>query len=265
MNFSFFTHPKSRCGSATIRGMQVAEYIGGKSNPVEGYENDICIYVKKLPPEDFPRHSYFDVIDNRHAIVWLQKHPQIGVIAISKTAKKYLQQRLNRTDIHLIPEHHCNYERECRTRNSVTTVGYMGSRTGSQFPVDIKERFAEMGLEFKYTNQYKTRQDVVGFYHSIDIQIMDRYVLRSVVKLKNPLKLENAGSFGIPTVAFPETNFIEEFGGCFVEARTIDEMILQCKKLKDDKEFYVEIANKALLRAEEYHISKIAPLYCRLK
>src|SRR3990167_7107951 len=32
--------------SSMIRGDQIAEYLGAKVNPTEGYENDICIYIK---------------------------------------------------------------------------------------------------------------------------------------------------------------------------------------------------------------------------
>ena len=35
-------------GAGDIRGKQTADYLGGKKNPKEGFENDICIYVKKV-------------------------------------------------------------------------------------------------------------------------------------------------------------------------------------------------------------------------
>ena len=251
--------------SGKIRGKQVAKYLGAKQNPVDGYENDTCIYVKCIPPEDFPEHSFIDVVDSKRLVNWAIEHPQIGVIAISKTARTYLMQKLKRDDIHLIPEHHCNFKHILRTRKDVTTVGYMGARTGSEFPEDIKERFAEIGLDFKYTRKYKTRGDVVAFYNSIDIQVMDKYMRhKAIVRLKNPLKLANAGSFGIPSVAYPEINFIEEFKDCFVEAETIDEMLLQCEILKNNGEFYKKMSDKALSKSQEYHISKIAPLYYEL-
>lgn len=252
--------------SGKIRGRQVASHLGAKRNPQNGYENDICVYVKQFPPEDFPEHSYIDIVDGRRLVNWAFSHPKMGVIAISKTAQTYLRKRLKRDDVYLIPEHHCNFKNIVCTSKNVTTVGYMGSRTGSNFPDDIKERFAEVGLEFKYFTRYKTRHDVVRFYNSIDIQVMHQYIRRSVViKLKNPLKLANAGSFGIPSVAYPEINFVDEFKNCFIEAETIDDMILQCKKLRESKDLYNDIANKALLRSKEYHIDKILPLYKSLK
>ena len=39
--------------SSMIRGVQVAEQIGAKLNPEEGYENDVCIYVKPHVPKGF--------------------------------------------------------------------------------------------------------------------------------------------------------------------------------------------------------------------
>ena len=262
---TFFYPEGNKSVSGKIRGKQIGNYLGAKLNPTGGYENDICIYVKCIPPKDFPEHSYVDIVDSKRLVNWTIEHPQIGVIAISKTARTYLMQKLNRNDIHLIPEHHCNFERIPRIRKDVNTVGYMGARTGSEFPEDIKERFADIGLDFKYTRKYRTRGDVVAFYNSIDIQVMDKYMRhRAIIKLKNPLKLANAGSFGIPSVAYPETNFIEEFKDCFVEAETIDEMLLQCETLKNNSDFYKEMSDKALLRSQEYHISRIAPLYYEL-
>jgi len=260
---TFFYRHSSPSGK--IRGRQVAKHLGAKQNPVDGYENDVCIYVKCVPPEDFPEHSYIDVVDSKRLVNWAIEHPQIGVIAISKTARTYLMQKLKRDDIHLIPEHHCNFKHILRTRKDVTTVGYMGARVGGKFPEDIHERFTEIGLEFKYTRKYKTRGDVVAFYNSIDIQVMVKYMRhKAIVRLKNPLKLANAGSFGIPSVAYPETAFIEEFGGCFIETKTIDGMLLQCEKLKNDRNLYKEMSDKALSRSEGYHINKIAPLYYEL-
>ena len=261
-NFTFFYSENKKAISGEIRGRQIASCLNGKTNPKNGYEDDICIYAKCLPPDDFPNRTYVDIVDSRNLVNWVMDRPNVGVIAISKTAQNYLFRKLNRSDIHLIPEHHCNFEREQRPDREVTTVGYIGCRTGSAFPVDIKKRFAEVGLDFKYNRAYKTRFDVIDFYKSIDIQIMHKYVRhKAIINLKNPLKLANAGSFGIPSVAYPENNFIEEFGGCFIEAKTIDEMVQQCKNLKENKALYQDTSEKAFMRAQEYHIDKIAPLY----
>jgi len=266
MQLSFFY--KRTQPSGKIRGQQIADYLIAKHNPENGYENDVCIHVKKLMPETYPKNTFIDIIDSRTLVHWVAAHPDVGVIAISKTAQKYLKKKLGRQDVHFIPEHHCNFENIRRKPRKVTTVGYMGCRTGSVFPEDMEERFAKIGLKFIYTRHYPTRQDVVDFYKTIDIQVMHKYNRSSAIwMLKNPLKLANAGSFGIPSVAYPEANFLEEFKDCFIEAETFDEMINQCRKLTENETFYQAVATKALARSRNYHIDKIAPLYkkCTLK
>jgi len=273
LTFFYSTHRKAVSGQ--IRGIQIAEYLGVKLNPKDGYENDICIYVKCFPPEDFPERSYIDIVDAKSLIHWAAAHPKIGVIAISEVGQKYISQKLKRTDVYLIPEHHCNFERELQTDKDITTVGYIGNKNGSIFTdgdmvsraktiADITERFEEIGLGFKFVTRYPKRQDVIDFYKSINIQVnYRRRKQKQIAKLNNPLKLINAGSFGIPSVAYPEI-ISEEFKGCFVPVESIDEMIIQCKKLKEDKTFYNDMSGKALERSENYHISKITPLYREL-
>ena len=251
--------------SGKIRGEQVSTYLGAKQNPTSDYADDTCIYAKCRPPEITPQHSFIDVVDSRWLLLWVEAHPKLGIIAISNYALNYIRTKLNRKDVYFIPEHHCNFDREQRTRKDITTVGYIGCRTGSEFPSDIVERFADIGLNFKYSKKYETRLDVINFYKSIDIQVVGAYIKGKASRpLKNPLKIANAGSFGIPTVSYPESSFVDEFGECFVRANTIKQSILQCKKLKEDKTFYEDIAGKVLERAENFHISKIAPLYQQL-
>jgi len=183
---------------------------------------------------------------------------------------------LNRKDVYLIPEHHCNFGRELRDNKDVLTVGYMGNKNGSIFTDedivsrkktinDITKRFSEIGLDFKFITHYPKREDVIEFYKSIDIQVLyKRRKQNQISKLNNPLKLTNAGSFGIPSVAYPEPTS-QEWKGCFVEAESISEILLQCKRLKEDKTLYEDMAGKAIEKSENYHISKIAPLYMELK
>ena len=270
LTFLYETH--SRAVSGEIRGRQAGAYLGAKLNPSDGYKNDTCVYVKRLPPNDFPEHSYVDVVDSKNLVHWVHANRRAGVIAISKVGQEYLSQKLNRKDVYLIPEHHCNFEHTLRRDRNVTTVGYIGNKNGSIFTdgeiisrgktiSDITKRFAEVGLDFKFVTTYSKRQDVIDFYNSIDIQVTyRRRKQRNIAKLNNPLKLANAGSFGIPTVAYPEVVSLE-YKDCFIEVESIDEMIVQCKKLKEDKTFYSDMAGKALERSESYHISKVAPLY----
>lgn len=269
----------SRGGSGYIRGKQMAEYLGGKENPTEGYENDTCIYVKIIPPENHPIHSYSDVDDAPKAAEHLKTHPELGIIAISETSKDYLEKLLSRNDVVFIPHQHCNFERRIRPDREVKTVGIIGSKiTAFQYPVEpFRKELKKMGLELKfeqdYWNTYKSTPDremrlnVADFYNTLDIQLgwRPRVIFRSMGPFQNPNKLGNASSFGIPTVAYPEPSYEREWDGCFVPANTIGEMLIQIKRLKDDPLFYKDIANKALLRSEDYHIDQVSKLYLNLK
>ena len=274
--FQFFY---ARGGSGYIRGEQMAEYLGGKKNPTEGYEDDICIYVKIIPPDPHPKHSYSDVDDSPSAAEHLKTHPELGVIAISETAKDYLNKSLNRNDVVFIPHQHCNFERRLRPNRPVKTVGIIGSKiTAFQSPIEpFRRELAKMGIELKfeqdYWNTYKSTPDremrlnVADFYYSIDIQVgfRPRSIYTSMAPFQNPNKLGNSSSFGIPMVAYPEASYIREWDGCFVPANSIDEMLAQIKRLKDDPVFYKEIADKALSRAEDYHIDQVSKRYLNLK
>jgi hypothetical protein len=79
--------------------------------------------------------------------------------------------------------------------------------------------------------------------------------------LKNPNKLFNAGSFGIPTVAYPELNFENEWKGYYLPANTMVEMIKSLRMLQKDSSFYKTISDRVLIKAEGTHIEKIAKLY----
>jgi glycosyltransferase involved in cell wall biosynthesis len=257
----------------------MAQYLGGKENPISGFENDLCIYVKILPPENHPKHTYSDVDDSPKAAEWLKTHPEVGVIAICETAKDYLNKLLNRNDVVFIPHQHCNFERRVRPNRPVKTVGIIGSAiTAFQYPVEpFRQKLAKMGLELKfeadYWNTYKTnekqemRLNVADYYYSIDIQVgwRPRVIFRSMAPFQNPNKLGNSSSFGIPMVAYPEPSYVREWDGCFVPANSIEEMLAQIKRLKDNPAFYRNIAKKALERSEDYHIDNIAKRYLALK
>ena len=260
---SFF-YSKRKKGSAMLRGIQMAEYLKAKKNPKEGFENDVCIFVKIGWHDPYPRRTYLDIVDAGKWLPWLKVHPTIGVIAASITAKKYLSEYLGRDDVVLIPHHHCNYERWVRPDREVKTVGVIGSIMAFRYPLDeFRKQLSDIGLELKIGQGIKNREDLVEFFKTIDIHVTWRY--KGVfVRLKNSLKLSNACSFGIPTVACPERSYISEYNGYYVPARTIDEMISSIKFLKDNHTFYREYADKGIIKAEQYHIENIAKLYQQL-
>jgi len=243
MKFTFF---KTRGGSGRIRGDQIAKKLGGRINPKSGFENDICIFVKLQPPETYPKRSYLDIIDGMHRVRWLLNHKDIGVIASSLTGKEYLEEKLQR-DIILIPQHHCNYDNIISEGDKVGMVGRMSSMRN----FDIKNHIDNYFHDFKF----KTREDVIESYKKIKIQIIWRDLY---LPLKNPLKVINAASFGIPTVAYPEHAF-KEVEGYYWPVTTIDEMKKTVNKLMDgfDKDRLINLA-------KNYHIDKIADMYRNL-
>ena len=68
--------------------------------------------------------------------------------------------------------------------------------------------------------------------------------------LKNPLKIVNAMSLGIPTIAYPEMAY-KEIEGYYTRCNKIEDLIT---KPKYDKKALIE-------KAEEYHIDNISKLY----
>lgn len=273
----FFNHLN---GSGKCRGEQICSYINAKSNPADNYENDICIWVKRVPyyPEKIPKHSYIDIVDGEGLLPFIKDNPDVGVIACSGSAKQYLDELNLPNKVVLIPHHHCNYERIKRPAREVKTVGFIGCSGGYRaLPETLEKDLADIGLEFKYKVRYKNRMEVSNFLQTLDIQVCYRNFidiygknskrLRQITKhfmLKNSLKLANGGSFGIPTVAYPELSYKIDFDGCFAEAIKPEDIIIQCKRLKEDSAYYNDIANKAAEKAEQFHIENIAPLYYSL-
>jgi hypothetical protein len=261
VNLAFFYRWTS--GSGKIRGKQMGRYLNAKLGPKRGYSQDICIYVKTTPPDNYPRNTYLDIVDGMERVAWLLQHPDVGVICISKVQLEYLTEKLKRNDLIFIPENHCNYLREKRTRTEVNTVGFIGRPAGIQYDIeDLRKRLSEIGMILLVETVYPTRESVCEFYKKIDIQIVWRTGWKGAHEMmRNPLKLCNAGSFGIPTVAYPELSYVSEFDGYFLPATTIDEFISQIKRLKEDKELYEDLAQRNIEKCEEYHIETVAKKY----
>ena len=267
-------------GSAgNVRGKQVAQLLGAKLNPASGFENDTCIYVKVRPPENHPKKTFLDVDDATDAVKWLRTHHSTGIIVNSEMSRDYLAKELNRDDIHVIPHMHCNYENWVRPDDwKVKTVGIIGSKTSFKYPIsDIREKMGAIGLNLIYNKDYwqhygdrgewtedERRMQVVDFYKQIDIQIVWRPDTFSEDQkpLKNPNKLVNASSFGIPTVSFPEDGF-EEWKDFYFQAYTIDFMIQTLVMLKKSKQFPY-FSNMLVEKAKSYHKDKIIKLYLQL-
>src|SRR3990167_4780675 len=119
--------------SSIIRSDQIAEYIGAKLNPESGYENDICIYLKPMvrKGDDFTfegKKAYLDLIDGANLAQVAQRHPEVGIIVCSQADYKIMSKELPNNKIVLIPQHHCNFERNQRQSISIKKIGVIGTR-----------------------------------------------------------------------------------------------------------------------------------------
>jgi hypothetical protein len=255
--------------TSRIRGEQIADFIGAKLNPTEGYENDVCIYVKPdyKPGQTFlfeGKKSYLDILDGPHCIDLLKKYPEVTVIACSDLVYEVLSKTIPNKVV-IIPEHHCNFERQRRNRNGITAVGCIGTEPSFKYmPKDIKELLAARGMEYVELDKIFTREDVVIFYLNIDVQIIWRPQFQtSYNQLRNPMKVINASSFGIPTIMYEEPSS-KEMDGCFIPVRTLDEFFAELDKLRSNPELYDQYAKRGIEKSEKYHIENIAKLYRNL-
>ena len=263
-NFSFFKNRRNNA-SGEIRVNQMAEILGARINPKSGYEKDICIYVKECPREFVPENTYMDIVDQTYFIPWLLEHPFVKVISLSRIAQEYISKILNRKDVILLPQHHCNYLRESRNREEVKTVGIIGSPECGSIYFGLVDRLKDIGLDIIVRRNPRRRSQVVDFYKSIDIQVAYRPQITEVDNnMLTSLKLVNASSFGVPTVAYPEKSYVDEFDGCFLPAYSEDDLFLNIKRLKEEPLLYAELLGKAKERTEKYHIENIVELYKQL-
>ena len=258
--------------SGTIRANQPAEYLNRPINP-PNLDEYTCIFVKQQPNEKWPDNSYLDILDGMDLRYAMQENPRLRAIAFTKPSLAHLAKFLRRDDLVYIPQHHCNYDRELRPQREVRVVGFVGSPTSlsyggyakrSQHPETFIKPFADAGFEFRYLliNKRSQREQVVDFYRQIDIQVYARFVRFTFHRFKDGLKLINAGSFGIPSVAKPELNDLTKY---MIPAESLEEMIAQCVYLRDNPAYYEDVAQNLIIISESYHIGNIAPLFLQLE
>jgi hypothetical protein len=245
-------------GSSIIRGIQIAEYLKAKSNPESNYNDDICIYVKPNTQDLYAKkiqlapNAYIDVIDGANLKIFASHNPHIPLIACSKKDYEYLSNSL-KNKVVFIPQHHCNIERIIDDPRPIEKIGMIGTpETFDYFPNEIRKKW-----NIKIEMDFKTREDVINFYRSIDLQIIWRPWKD---KLSNPLKLVNACAFGIPTIALQEEALeeLKDFYQSVTSIAELDNAIREIMGKTIAKDRYYE-------KSEEYHISKIAQEYLKLE
>lgn len=251
--------------SSIIRADQIAEKIGAKLNPRSGHENDVCIYVKPYVKADWDfkfegKKAYLDIIDGHNLGQLALKHPEVGVIVCSQADYEVMSKELT-NKIVLIPQHHCNFERVKRTRTEVRRVGVIGEAKAFPFlPEGLEKELAKRSMELVTFSKFFSRQDIIDFYLSIDLQIVWRPYKKI---LSNPLKIVNAASFGIPTIALDEPAF-GEVVGCYAPINTFNEFLRNLDWIKDNSIIYSTYSENCLKKSEEYHIDRIIELYQKL-
>lgn len=249
--------------SSMIRGDQIAERIGAKLNPTEGYENDICIYVKPYVSkgQDFKfegRKAYIDIIDGHNLGHLALKHPDVGVIVCSQ-ADYDMMKNIIPNELIRIPQHHANFERIRIERDgNIKRVGVIGERKAFNYlPMSLEEDLKERGIELVKFSKFFSRQDIIDFYSNIDLQIVWRPYKKI---LSNPLKIVNAASFGVPTIALDEPAF-KEIEYCGVLINSYKDLLHQLDNLIQHPMLYMACSTFCIDYSESYHIDTISSLY----
>jgi hypothetical protein len=234
----------------------------------------VCIFIKCAPSDKVFEHvkrTYVDVVDSYGVIPWLRNHPTVTAIAISQIGVDYLKNQLGRDNVVFVPEHHCNFENVTVNVHKPTVVGFCGYN--DNFHLDfgmVEEALKPLGLQFIWLTDFEGsggREKVCRFYRAIDIHLTfrrDGGNRNLVPAIKNPLKLANAGSFGVPTVGFPEVSYVDEWDGCFMPAHSLDELLMWCDRLVREPKLYQEMSGTAIRRAADYHIDVIVEKYKEL-
>lgn len=249
--------------STMIRGEQIAEYVGGKLNPTEGYENDIRVYVKPRKLDGIKSGAYIDVLDDPKITEQMKTRPDLNVIAMSGPHYNWLKSFLPNKIVH-IPHQHMNFERNLRDRKEVTVCGYVGANNARHKRVNqgVAEALEKAGFTFIPLFTFETREDIINFYKSIDLQIIGYFGYHEDVPYYHQKKIVDAMSFGIPTIAGPKLGY-QDVDDFYTKVYGMDELVTETLKMKDPKH-YAKWPEKIIEEAEKYHISNIAKLYEQL-
>lgn len=273
MSISIFAKPPSRAQgdhhlqrvSSIIRGSQIAHHLKARLNPTEGYDDDVCIYVKPhvKPHEDFEfkGHPYLDIIDGWILLHLARKHPEVTLITCSYPDFEYVSAQVD-NKVLLIPQHHANFERIRHTPTEVKRIGVIGTKPAFAFlPETLKDDLEKRGIELVLFSTFQNRTDIVNFYKTIDLQIVWRpYMKSQKIPLSNPLKLVNGASLGVPTIALSEPAFTE-MAGCYFPVETYNELIAHVDTLQKNPSLLTEYSKRCFEKAEVYHIDKIGKSY----
>jgi hypothetical protein len=243
--------------SGTVRGSQIADYLGAKLNPKSGWEKDICIHLKPANLKCVRDGDYVDILDSKpEAALKLKDRPKIKVIAMNTPHRDWLKTFLP-NEVVIIPHYHLNFERIKRARKEVTTCGYIG--TNSPFHIEVNKKvrvkLERAGFKFIGLFNFTNREEIVEFYKSIDIQVIGYFDFIKDCPYYHEKKILDAMSFGIPTIAGEKLGY-RDINDYYIHANNLDELIAEAIKLKGGWD-----AERLIKKAEEYHIKNIATKY----
>lgn len=248
---SFFTYNDFL--GTQIRALQIAEYLGARVNPPD--HEGACIHVKPTNLENVFDGEWVDISDSPFVAEMLKTKPKVNAIAHSQHIYNILEIPNKKV---WLSQQHLNWERDKRDRKEITTCGYIGgpSQHTKDFFARVGKAFEDAGFKFISCFDYgNVRERAVNFYKSIDILVIENEKRES--DYKTPTKMINAASFGVPSIARPLPGYLE-WEGNYIKANSLEEMISEAKKLKDNYESWVD---KLIDAAEFYHISNVAKRY----
>jgi len=124
-------------------------------------------------------------------------------------------------------------------------------------PEGFEKELEKRGVKLLFYSRFFSRQDIIDFYMKIDVQVIWRPYKKI---LSNPLKMVNASSFGIPTIALDEKAF-KEFDGAYIPVHSMEAFMAHLEGLKESPSLYRHYSKKCLERSENYHIEKIGQLF----
>jgi hypothetical protein len=243
--------------SSVVRGKQIADYLGAKFNPVEGFENDTCIHIKPRNLKFVKDGDYVDILDEPPAAVFLLKNrPNIKIIAMNNPHAEWLRSVIP-NEVIIIPHAHVNFENIRRDRKEIINCGYIGTNKSYHIKInkEVGKRLVEAGFNFTPLFSFTTREDILNYYKTIDIQIIGYFDFIKDVPWYHEKKIVDAMSFGIPTIAGEKLGY-RDINDFYIHANNLDELVSEAVKLRNGWD-----AERLIKKAEEYHISNVAKLY----
>ncbi len=272
----------SRVSSDRCRGEDIARRMGMPCDidPSEINSADVVIMIKHVRAMAVNRagRAIADIVDGARGdtYAWIRKAPRkIEVMTMTPDAARYVGEEFfphNRCI--WMPHTHVNDERRVREPGrEIKTLGYNGVDRG--FPRAEWEEFAKLAIKagFSLSRAHHAakrngdpRKACADWYYGIDIQVAFRRQYDDPelpLCMKGPTKLNNAGSFGIPSVALPEMAFERNYGmpGNYSQAHSPTDMVDVCKALRDHPALYAERAAAARRAAVPYHIDNVVKRY----